>query len=142
MPKSIYPCLWFEGQAKAAAEFYCDVFPDSRIVSSNPIVVNFEINGSPFIALNDRRPEDHFNESVSFVIPCENQEEIDYYWDRLTADGGKESMCGWCSDQYGVSWQVIPAILGDLMSDPAKAPRVVQAFLKMKKFDIEKLINA
>jgi len=142
MAKPIYPCLWFDNQAKEAAKFYCSVFPNSKILSESPIVVNFALNGAPFIALNDRRPPNHFNEAISFVIPCENQEEIDHYWEKLTADGGKESMCGWCSDKYGISWQVIPAILGELMSDPQRSGRVVAAFLKMKKFDIEKLINA
>jgi predicted 3-demethylubiquinone-9 3-methyltransferase (glyoxalase superfamily) len=142
MAKPIYPCLWFDNQAKEAATFYCSVFPNSKILSESPIVVNFELNGRPFIALNDRRPPNHFNEAISFVIPCENQQEIDYFWEKLTAEGGKESMCGWCSDKYGVSWQVIPAILGELMSDPERSGRVVAAFLKMKKFDIEKLIKA
>ena len=94
------------------------------------------------MALNDRRPPNHFNEAVSFVIPCENQQEIDHYWNQLTSDGGKESMCGWCTDKFGVSWQVIPTMLGELMSDPARSQRVMAAFLKMKKFDIEKIQNA
>ena len=142
MAKPFYPCLWFDHQAKEAAKFYCSVFPNSKILSESSIVVNFELNGRPFIALNDRRPPNHFNEAISFVIPCENQEEIDHFWEKLTADGGRESMCGWCSDKYGVSWQVIPAILGELMSDPERSGRVIAAFLKMKKFDIEKLMSS
>jgi predicted 3-demethylubiquinone-9 3-methyltransferase (glyoxalase superfamily) len=142
MAKQIYPCLWFESQAKAAAEFYCGVFPNSKILNESPIVVNFELNGKHFMALNGRRPPHHFNEAVSFVIPCDDQQEIDRYWNTLTADGGKESMCGWCTDKFGVSWQVVPTILGELMSDPGKAQRVVAAFLKMKKFDIEELKKA
>jgi len=142
MAKQIYPCLWFEKEAKEAAEFYCWVFPNSKILNESPIVVNFELNGKHFMALNDKRPMQQFNESVSFVIPCDDQKEIDYYWNELTADGGKESMCGWCSDKFGISWQVVPAILGELMSDPQRAQRVIAAFLKMKKFDIEKLLNA
>jgi predicted 3-demethylubiquinone-9 3-methyltransferase (glyoxalase superfamily) len=142
MAKQIYPCLWFESQAKAAAEFYCKIFPGSRILNESPIVINFELNGKHFMALNDRRPPHQFNEAISFVIPCDDQREIDYYWSALTANGGKESMCGWCTDKFGVSWQVVPTILGELMSDPAKAGRVVAAFLQMKKFDIEKLKNA
>lgn len=82
-----------------------------------------------------------FNEAVSFVVDCENQEEIDYYWNKLT-QGGEESKCGWLKDQFGVSWQIVPKILGELMNDPEKAPRVVQAFIQMKKFDIEKLLRA
>ena len=142
MAKQIYPCLWFEKQAKEAAEFYCKVFPNSKILDESPIVVNVELNGRHFMALNDRRPPHHFNEAVSFVIPCESQQEIDHYWEQLTSGGGKESMCGWCTDKFGVSWQVVPTILGELMSDPTRSQRVVAAFLKMKKFDIEKLQNA
>ena len=83
-----------------------------------------------------------FNEVVSFVVDCATQEEIDFYWNKLTADGGQESQCGWLKDKFGVSWQIVPAVLGKLMSDPEKAPRVIQAFMKMKKFDIEALMNA
>lgn len=142
MKKQIYPCLWFEHEAKAAAEFYCSVFPNSKILNESSIVVNFELNGTYFMALNDKRPLQDFNESISFVIPCEDQKEIDYYWDKLTTDGGKENMCGWGTDKFGISWQVVPTILGRLMSDPEKGQRVVQAFMKMKKFDIETLENA
>jgi predicted 3-demethylubiquinone-9 3-methyltransferase (glyoxalase superfamily) len=142
MAKQIYPCLWFENQAKEAAAFYCSVFPNSKIISDTPMVVEFELNGKFFMGLNGGPAGFKFNESISFVIPCEDQAEIDHYWNKFTADGGAESMCGWCSDKYGVSWQVIPAILGELMSDPEKGPRVVQAFLKMKKFDISALLNA
>ncbi|MBL0154323.1 MAG: VOC family protein [Chitinophagaceae bacterium] len=142
MPKQLYPCLWFSGGAKEAADFYCSIFPNSKILNASPIVVNFELNGTHFMALNEKSKQFPFNESVSFVIPCENQAEIDHYWNSLTADGGAESMCGWCKDKYGVSWQVVPVILGKLMSDPEKAPRVIQAFMKMKKFDIEALLKA
>ena len=83
-----------------------------------------------------------FNEAVSFVIPCKDQAEIDHYWYKLTADGGQESMCGWCADKFGLWWQVVPAILGELMSDREKGPRVVQAFMKMRKFDIATLLDA
>lgn len=142
MAKSIYPCLWFENEAKAAADFYCSVFPNSRILNESPIVVNWEINGRKFMGLNGGAAKFKFNDSVSFVIPCEDQKEIDYYWEKLTTDGGKEGMCGWCVDKFGVSWQVVPTVLGELMSDPARSQRVVQAFLKMKKFDIEALRQA
>lgn len=83
-----------------------------------------------------------FNEAVSFVVDCETQDEIDYYWNKLTSDGGQESQCGWLKDQFGVSWQIVPAILGKLMTDPERSQRVMQAFLKMKKFDIAALMNA
>jgi|SRR5882724_710588 len=140
MKKQIYPCLWFNGQAKAAAEFYCTIFPNSKITNASPMVVNFELNGKSFMGLNDG-PDYEFNERVSFVISCEDQEEVDHYWNQLTADGGEEGHCGWLKDKFGLSWQVVPDILGSLLSDPEKGQRVVQAFMKMKKFDIEKLVN-
>lgn len=137
MSNQIYPCLWFDGQAKSAAEFYCSVFNNSRITSENPMVVSFELNGKQFMGLNGG-PQFKFNEAVSFVVNCDTQEEIDFYWDKLTADG-KEGQCGWLTDKFGLSWQIVPTILSKLLSDPEKAPRVVQAFMQMKKFDIEKL---
>ncbi len=140
MTEPIYPCLWFDGKAKEAAEFYCTVFKNSKIISENPLVVIFELNGKKFMGLNGG-PMFKFTEAVSFVIECEDQKEIDTYWEKLTA-GGEESMCGWLKDRYGLSWQVVPKILGTLMNDPERAPRVMQAFLKMKKFDIETLLKA
>lgn len=279
MTNQIYPCLWFDGQAKAAADFYCTVFKNSSITVDTPMVVNFELNGQKFMGLNGGpqfkinpsvsffvvcetaeevnlaweklsesgsilMPFDKydwsekygwvqdrfgiswqlslgkmsdvgqkftptlmftggqegkaeqaikfytsvfdnshitgilkysendgdvegtikhaqfnlnknvfmamdssakhgftFNEAISLVVNCENQKEIDYYWSNLT-EGGQESMCGWLKDQYGVSWQIVPSVLGKLMSDPEKSQRVMEAFMQMKKFDIEKLENA
>jgi len=141
MTNQIYPCLWFDGQAKAAADFYCSIFPNSKIVNDSGTVVNFELNGQLYMGLNGGDLF-KFNEAVSFVISCKDQEEIDYYWNKLIANGGSEGNCGWCKDKYGLSWQVIPAILGELMSNPDKEQQVIQAFLKMKKFDIEILKNA
>lgn len=279
MKNPIYPCLWFDGKAKDAADFYCSVFSNSRISETNPIVTTFEVSNQKFMCLNggpmytinpsisffvvcdtenevdttwsalieggsalmplDTYPwskrygwvqdkfgvnwqlsygkledvgqkftptlmftqkmngkaeeaigfytslfrnsaikgimhfeeNDHgipgtvkhaqftlnnsvfmamdggpahnfkFDEGISLVVTCEDQQEIDYFWDALTKDG-EESMCGWLKDKYGVSWQIVPEILGELMSDPEKSPRVIQAFLKMKKFDIEALVNA
>jgi len=140
MTHPIYPCLWFDGQAKEAADFYCSIFKKSRITTENPMVVMFELNDSTFMALNGG-PHFTFNEATSFVVNCDTQEEIDYYWDKLT-EGGEESMCGWLKDKYGLSWQIVPSILGKLVSDPEKGQRVVQAFLKMRKFDIQTLLNA
>ena len=140
MTNPIYPCLWFDGQAKEAADFYCGVFHNSKITSENPMVVMFTLNDNLFMALNGG-PHFTFNEATSFVVNCDSQEEIDHYWNKLS-EGGEESMCGWLKDKYGVSWQIVPTILGSLMSDPEKAPRVVQAFLKMRKFDIQTLLNA
>lgn len=104
------------------------------------MVTTFDLNGNKFMALNGG-PMFKFNEAVSFVVKCETQEEIDYFWDRLV-EGGEESQCGWLKDKYGVSWQIVPEILEKLMADPEKAPRVVEAFLKMKKFDIKALLIA
>lgn len=101
------------------------------------MVVEFEINGVPFMGLNSG-PLFKFNESVSFVVVCETQDEIDYYWNRLT-EGGEESMCGWLKDKFGVSWQIVPVILKELMNDPEKASLVIKQFSVTKKFDIERL---
>jgi predicted 3-demethylubiquinone-9 3-methyltransferase (glyoxalase superfamily) len=141
MSNQIYPCLWFDGNAKVAAEFYCSVFKDSKIVSENPMVVIFELTGKKFMGLNGG-PHFKFNEAVSFVMECDNQEEIDHYWNSLTADGGEEGNCGWLKDKFGVSWQIVPSMLAELMSDRTKAERTIKAFLAMKKFDIETLMNA
>lgn len=137
----MYQCLWFDGKARAAADFYCTIFPNSKIISDSGMVVNFELNGQFFMGLNGG-DNFQFNEAVSFVISCKDQEEIDYYWYKLIADGGKEGNCGWCKDKFGLSWQVVPTMLGQLMSNPENGQRVAKAFMKMKKFDIEALQNA
>lgn len=140
MTNQIYPCLWFDGQAKAAADFYCSIFKNSKITTDTPMVVNFDLNGKKFMALNGG-PMYTFSPATSFVVECETQEDIDFYWEKL-GENGTYNQCGWLDDQFGVSWQIIPTVLGKLMADPNKAPRVVKAFMQMKKFDIEKLINA
>ena len=140
MANRIYPCLWFDGQAKAAAEFYCSIFKNSTITTDTPLVVNFELDGKKFMGLNGG-PMYKFSPATSFVVECETQEEIDFYWEKL-GDGGVYSQCGWLDDKFGVSWQIVPAILKKLMSDPTTSQRVIKAFMQMKKFDIEKLINA
>ena len=140
MTKQIYPCLWFDGKAKEAAQFYCSIFENSKITSENPMVVTFEIKGNKFMGLNGG-PLYNFTPATSFVIECDTQAEIDHYWEKLGKDG-KYDRCGWLSDKYGVSWQVVPSILGKLMSDPQRAPKVVEAFMKMSKFDIAQLENA
>ena len=140
MKNSIYPCLWFDGQAKEAADYYCSIFKNTKITAENPIVVNFEINGTKFMALNGG-PQYKFSPANSYVIECETQEEIDHYWDKL-GDGGIYNQCGWLDDKFGVSWQIVPSILGKLMGDPEKSQRVIAAFMQMKKFNIEKLIHA
>ena len=140
MTNKIYPCLWFDGQAKAAADYYCSIFKNSKITSENPMVVIFELNGKKFMGLNGG-PQYKFSPATSFVIECETEDEIDFYWEKL-GEGGVYNQCGWLDDKFGISWQIVPSILGKLMSDPSKATRVVQAFMKMAKFDIEKLVNA
>lgn len=139
MEKQIYSCLWFDGNAKEATAYYCSVFKNSKIISENPMVIIFELNNTKFMALNGG-PNFKFNEAVSFVITCENQEEIDHYWDSFTQEG-EEGKCGWCKDKFGVSWQVVPSILGTLMNETEKAPKTMYAFMQMKKLDIETLIN-
>ncbi len=141
MENQIYPCLWFDGQAQAAAEFYCSIFKNSKITADNQMVVTFELNGKKFMGLNGG-PEFKFNEAVSFVVDCQTQEEIDHYWGKLTSDGGSEGNCGWLKDKFGVSWQIVPTVLPKLLSNPDKAKKVMDAYMKMKKFDIETLENA
>lgn len=140
MTNPIYPCLWLDGTAKEAAEYYCSIFKESRIISETPMVVIFEINHTQFMALNGGN-QFKFNESISFVVECDTQEEIDHYWERLTAEG-EESMCGWLTDKYGVSWQIVPKILLELMNDPSNADKIVNAFMQMRKLDIEALKKA
>jgi Uncharacterized protein conserved in bacteria len=140
MAKQMYPCLWFDGKAKAAADYYCSIFKNSKIISENLIVVQFELNGNRFMALNGG-PKYKFTPATSFVIECETQEEIDFYWDKL-GKGGRYDQCGWLDDKFGVSWQIVPDVLQQLMNDPLKAPRVIDAFMKMTKFNIEALVNA
>ena len=142
MANNIYPCLWFDGQAQAAAKFYCSVFKNSKIKADNQMVVEFELDGKKFIGLNGG-PHFKFNEAVSFVIDCETQEEIDYYWEKLSADPKAEA-CGWLKDKYGVSWQVVPTAMEKMLQDKdeRKLARLTEAFLKMKKFDIAKLEEA
>ena len=140
MNTSIYPCLWFDNQAQEAANYYCNIFPNSKIISSNPMAVIFELKGERFMGLNGG-PSFKFNEAVSFVISCETQADIDYYWEKLTQNG-EEGKCGWLKDQYGISWQVVPAMMGQWMNNPEKAPKVMYAFMQMKKLNIEKLMQA
>jgi predicted 3-demethylubiquinone-9 3-methyltransferase (glyoxalase superfamily) len=140
MTKQLYPCLWFDGQAKAAATFYCSIFKNSKITAENPIVVTFELNDTKFMALNGG-PKYKPTPANSYVIECETQQEIDHYWEKL-GEGGRYDQCGWLDDKYGFSWQVVPTVLHKLMADPAKAPRVIEAFMKMSKFDIQTLLDA
>lgn len=147
MPK-ITPNLWFDTEAEAAAEFYVSVFPNSRIVEivrygpdmprpeGTVLTVAFDLDGSRFVAINGG-PQFTFDEAVSFEITCGSQEEVDFYWNALT-EGGEESQCGWLKDRYGLSWQVVPTRLIELLSDPdpGRAKRAVAAMMAMKKVDI------
>ena len=154
MISRISPCLWFDTQAEQAAEFYTSLFEDSRVVeisrygdagprpAGTAMTVVFELEGLRFTALNGG-PEFTFNEAVSFQISCEGQDEVDRLWDALS-EGGEEGPCGWLKDRFGLSWQIIPTALPQLLSqpDPEKAQRVMQAMLAMKKLDIGELERA
>lgn len=154
---NITPCLWFDGNAKEAAEFYVSVFPNSKLgkIAYYPdtgkethgmdagevLTVEFTINGQDFVALN-AGPQFKFTEAVSFQVACDTQKEIDYFWDRLREGGGEESMCGWLKDRFGLSWQVFPAMMPKILTEgsPDERKRVMEALMKMKKFifaDIE-----
>ena len=156
----IAPCLWFDNRAEEAATFYTGIFKNARIIRTSRygkegyeihhmpegsvMTVEFELDGHRFTALNGG-PVFTFNEAISFEIHCETQEEVDHYWDTLTAGGDeKAQQCGWLKDRFGVSWQVVPTILTDLLEDPdrEKAGRAMKAMLQMKKFDIAALKRA
>ncbi|HWR35266.1 MAG TPA: VOC family protein [Clostridia bacterium] len=144
--------LWFDNQAEEAVNFYVSVFKNSKIkqVSRYPegspgpagsvMVVSFDLDGREFLALNGG-PHFKFTEAISLVVNCDTQEEIDYYWEKLSA-GGKEAQCGWLKDKYGLSWQVVPKVIGSLMRDPEKAKRVMAAVMKMVKLDIAAMERA
>ncbi len=153
MPE-ITPFLWFDTQAEEAAKFYVGIFPRSKIVSvarygeagpgpkGSVMTVAFELDGKRFTALNGG-PQFKFTEAISFVVDCKTQKDVDRYWAKLSK-GGEEGPCGWLKDKYGLSWQIVPTALGELLSDPdpAKSKRVMEAMLKMRKLDIGVLKNA
>jgi len=139
----VSPFLWFVGNMQEAVDFYVAVFKDARVLESGPMSARFELLGREFLALN-AHPHQPFTEAISFFVEVESQEEVDYYWRALLAGGGKEQMCGWLKDRFGVSWQVIPKALGRYLSDKdrARAERTMQAMLKMKKIVISDLDKA
>ena len=137
MANLIYPCLWFDGKAHEAADYYCGIIPNSKILNKTPMVAVYELNGSRYMNI-DGGPEFKFSEAMSIVVSCSTQEEIDQYWEKLS-DGGEEGKSGWLKDKYGVSWQIVPEILGPLMSNPETAPKVMYAFMQMRKFNIADL---
>jgi predicted 3-demethylubiquinone-9 3-methyltransferase (glyoxalase superfamily) len=152
MAQKITPNLWFDTEAEEAANFYISVFKNARMVSiaryteAGPreagmvMTVEFELDGQRFVGINGG-PDFKFNEAVSFQIDCEDQEEIDYYWDKLVEGGGEEGPCGWLKDRFGVSWQVVPAGMDELFNDPdpEKARRAMEAMLQMRKIDVAAL---
>jgi len=152
--QTITPFLWFDDKAEQAMNFYCSIFPDSKISSVNRygeagpgpegsvMTANFELQGQEFVALNGG-PEFKFTEAISFVVNCDTQQEVDEMWEKLSA-GGKTSQCGWLKDKYGLSWQVVPAGMGELFGgdDPEKSSRAMKAMLQMEKLDINKLREA
>ncbi len=150
----ITPFLWFDTEGEEAAEFYTSVFPNSKIVevtrygSAGPraegmvMTVEFELNGQSFVALNGG-PDFSFSEAISFQILCQDQDEVDFYWNALS-DGGEEGPCGWLKDRFGLSWQVVPAKLNELLSDPdpERAQRAMAAMLEMRKIDVAEIMRA
>jgi len=156
--QKITPFLWFDNQAEEAAKFYTSIFRNSKVgrilrydeeaaktsASGRPVgsvlTIEFEIEGQKFTALNGG-PQFKFNESISFVVNCETQDEVDYFWEKLTADGGQESAYGWLKDKFGLSWQITPTVLIDMLNDkdPEKSERVMKAMLQMQKIDIKTL---
>ena len=141
--QTITPYLWFNNNAEAAMNFYLSIFKDGEVLNVSPMMVSFRLNGQEFIGLNGG-PQFPFTEAVSFFVSCETQEEVDYYWEKLTAYGGEESQCGWLKDKFGLSWQIVPTLLGQLLGDPdrIKAERAMQAMLKMRKLDCAVLQRA
>ena len=152
--QKITPFLWFDNQAEEAANFYVSIFKNSKILSisrygeagpgpkGSAMTVMFQLDGEEFIALNGG-PLFKFTEAISFVVNCETQQEVDEFWEKLS-EGGEESRCGWLKDKYGLSWQIVPTILVELLQDkdPEKAKRVMEAMLQMNKIDIKKLKQA
>ena len=152
--QKLTPCLWFDTEGEEAAKLYTSIFPNSRIThvshygeagprdAGTVLTVEFELDGQTFTALNGG-PQFKFTEAVSFVVNCQTQEEVDDYWKKLS-DGGQEIQCGWLKDKYGLSWQIVPALLSEMLNDPdpKKAERVMKAMLQMKKIDIHALKQA
>jgi predicted 3-demethylubiquinone-9 3-methyltransferase (glyoxalase superfamily) len=152
--QKLTPCLWFDGQAEAAAKFYTAIFKNSKIRKTarygeggpqpkgTVLTVLFELDGQEFLALNGG-PQFKFTEAVSFIVNCKTQKEIDRFWEKLSA-GGQKVQCGWLKDKFGLSWQIVPTVLGQMISDPepARSKSVFQAMMKMKKLDIKELKKA
>jgi predicted 3-demethylubiquinone-9 3-methyltransferase (glyoxalase superfamily) len=143
MIQKVTPFLWYQEKAEEAARFYVSVFKNSKIIETNSMMATFELEGAQFIAFNGG-PAQKLDHNISLFIRCETQDEVDYFWNKLKADGGREVQCGWLVDRFGLSWQVVPNILGDLLGDDdrEKADRAMQAMLGMIKLDIAALKKA
>lgn len=143
MIQKITPFLWYQEKAEEAARFYVSVFKNSKIIETNSMMATFELEGAQFIAFNGG-PAQKLDHNISLFIRCETQDEVDYFWNKLKTDGGREVQCGWLVDRFGLSWQVVPNILGDLLGDDdrEKADRAMQAMLGMVKLDIAALKKA
>jgi predicted 3-demethylubiquinone-9 3-methyltransferase (glyoxalase superfamily) len=153
MPQPIAPCLWFDNNAEEAVNYYVSVFKDSKIKhidrysdegpdpEARVVFIEFQINGQPFQAINAEGPMFKFSEAISFCIECADQAELDYYWDTLVGDGGEESECGWLKDKYGVSWQVVPTVLNEMMrsSDRKRGGQAMRKMLTMQKLNVDEL---
>jgi predicted 3-demethylubiquinone-9 3-methyltransferase (glyoxalase superfamily) len=144
--QKITPYLWFDSQAEEAAQFYCSIFKNSKVISSSPMIVEFEIEGLKFIGLNGG-PRYKFSEATSFFVLCENQDEVDHYWGKLISNGGEEGPCGWLKDKYGLSWQIVPKRFTEMMNsgDAEKVNRVLDVMKDMKKMiiaDFERVYNS
>jgi len=155
MPLKFTPNLWFDGNAEEAAEFYCSVFPNSRVVGKSHytessmgepgtvMTIDFELDGERFTGINGG-PQFQFSEAISFLINCADQEEVDFYWDKLVEGGGEHGPCGWLKDRYGLSWQVVPEGMEEMFNDPdpERTDRAMKAMLQMSKLDIAELRRA
>jgi predicted 3-demethylubiquinone-9 3-methyltransferase (glyoxalase superfamily) len=140
--KKLTPFLWFNNQAEEAAKLYCSIFKDSKIINLSPMMSVFELEGQRFMAANFG-PQFQFNEAISFFVSCDNQQEVDYFWKKLTENGGKEGRCGWLKDKFGVSWQIVPSAFSKMAGgEPAKSQRMFAAMQQMNKMDIKKLQQA
>jgi len=149
----VTPMLWFDNQAEEAANYYVSIFKNSRVTNvsrygdtgpgpkGSVMVAEFELDGQQFTALNGG-PRFKFTEAISLVVNCENQAEVDYYWEKLSGDGGQEVVCGWLQDKYGLSWQVVPVRVFELLSDPATSDRVMAAVMEMTKIELSKIEQA
>jgi len=140
--KRIIPFLWFDGNAFEAAKFYCKIFKKSKVLTASPMSVTYELDGQLFYALNGG-PHYKFNPAVSFFISCKDQKEVDFYWTKLL-NGGKANRCGWLTDKFGLSWQVVPEALGKCLNgkDKIGAQRAMEAMMHMEKLDVKKLLDA